>query len=117
MNTALLTRRKAMVQTVLEQALSRLQTQSGLAPQLTVVWTPNNRHHLSGEVKESTIYIYESDASHAMNSLWHEFFDFCISQAIEPYKDLVNLLINERNQQAYQIKERMVEELLRLVAS
>jgi hypothetical protein len=94
--------------------LKRLQTQSGLAPQLTVVWAPNTRHPLSGEVKDSTIYIYESDATHAMNTLRHEFFDYCVSQAIAPYKDLVNLLINERNQQAYQQKERTIEGLLRL---
>ena len=103
-----------MKQTLLEEELKRLQQRSGLALQLKVVWAPNNRHPLSGEVKDATIYIYESDETQAIHILWHEFFDFCISQAIELYKDLVNLLINERNQQAYQQKERTIEGLLRL---
>jgi hypothetical protein len=103
-----------MLQAILERELQDLQIQSRLAPNLKVVWTPNNNHHLSGEVKGTTIYIYESDKTKAINTLRHEFIDYCISKPIEPYKDLVNLFIKERNQQAYKQKERVVEGLLRL---
>jgi hypothetical protein len=101
--------------TLLEEELARLQQLSRLASQLKVVWTPNRNHHLSGEVKGITIFIYESDKTKAIRTLRHEFIDYCVSQPNELYKDLVNTLIKSLSEQAYRHKEQIVEGLLRLV--
>jgi hypothetical protein len=100
--------------TLLEEELARLKQLSELAPQLKVVWAPSKNHRLSGEVKNTTIYIYESDKTRAMSTLRHEFIDYCVSQPSELYKDLVNTLIKSMNEKAYRQKEHIVEGLLRL---
>jgi hypothetical protein len=47
--------------------------------------------------------------------LRHEFLDFCISQAIKPYKEVTNLLIKKINKDAYLQKEKLLEALKRFI--
>lgn len=45
----------------------------------------------------------------------HEFLDYCLSQAIEPYKEVTNRLISLINEDVYRRKERIVEALAKLL--
>ena len=82
---------------------------------LCVVWIPDPPKSLSGEVKNKTIYIYELDEKDAVKVLRHEFLDYCVSQAIEPYRNVTNRLIKMINEDAYKRKEKIVVALTRLV--
>jgi len=103
------------LQHLLEAELHRLQRQLGLAQSLTVCSRPDPSSPLSGEVKRTTIYIYNRNPIAAVNTLRHEVVDYCISHASTPYRNVVNHLIKSINHDAYQRKEAMVEALLRLL--
>lgn len=47
--------------------------------------------------------------------LRHEFLDYCISRAIEPYRVVTNKLIKLINEDAYRRKERIVEAFSKLL--
>ena len=106
---------KKGVQNGLEEELAKLQGKLGLGLDLRVVWVPNVEENLSGEVKNGNIFIYESDEGKALKTLGHELIDFCVSQAIEPYKEVSNRLIRMINEDAYKRKENIVEALSRLI--
>ena len=99
----------------LEAELERLKRFSGLGLELNLVWKPNSDGALSGEVKNSSVYVYEVDAKKAVDTLRHEFLDYCVSQAIQPYKEVTNRLIRMINEDAYRRKERIVEALVKLL--
>ena len=99
----------------LKAELERLVRTTGLGFELRVVWEPHLDGSLSGEVKNRLIHIYEADEEKAIKTLQHEFLDYCISQAIEPYKEVTNNLIRMLNDDAYKRKERIVEALVKLL--
>ena len=99
----------------LRDELERLKRLTGLASDLELFWTPDPGNSLSGEVKGGTIYVYEDCEQKALGVLQHEFLDYCISQAIEPYRRVTNTLIKLVNDDAYRRKERIVEALGRLL--
>ena len=99
----------------LEAELERLKRFSGVGLELKVVWKPSPDVALSGEVKNSLVYVYEVDEEKAVDTLRHEFLDYCVSQAIEPYKEVTNRLIRMINEDAYRRKERIVEALVKLL--
>lgn len=98
----------------LREELKRLKRLSGLGLDLDLVWAPDSGSALLGEVKANTIYIYEESEGKAMGTLWHEFLDHCVSQAIDPYRRVTNILIKLLNENAYKQKEQIVEALSRL---
>lgn len=100
----------------LETELERLKGLSGLGFELKVVWEPSPDRALSGEVKNDTIYVYEVDEAKAIETLRHEFLDYCISQAIRPYKEVTNRLIRMINDDAYRAKERIVGGLVKILS-
>ena len=106
---------QADVQTKLEKQLDRIQKKLGLGLALKVVWKPSPDGTLSGEVKNNLIYVYEADEEKAVDTLRHEFLDYCISQAIEPFREVTNWLIKMINENAYKRKEKVVEALTRLL--
>jgi len=102
----------------LEEELAKIQGKLGMDLDLTVAWVPGHVRRsvdgiaLSGEVRGSTIIIYEEDEAEALKTLKHEFLDYVISREVEaPYKDLVNRLIGAFEAGAYRRKERLVERL------
>ena len=103
------------VEVCLEAELDRLKHLSGLGFDLKIVWEPSPEKALSGEVKGDIIHIYEMVEGKAVEVLRHEFLDFCISQAIEPYRMVTNKLIKLINEDMYKEKERIVEGLIRLL--
>jgi len=99
----------------LEAELDRLKRLSGMGFELRVVWKPCADGALSGEVRNSTIYVYDSGEKKAVETLRHEYLDYCLSQAIEPYKQITNMLIRKINEDAYRRKEEIVEALAKLL--
>jgi hypothetical protein len=99
----------------LREELERLKRISGMGTGLKLVWAPDPGGALSGEVKGSTIFVYESDEEEAAETLRHEFLDHCVSQAIDPYRRVTNSLIKLLNVNAYKRKEQIVEALSRLM--
>lgn len=86
-----------------------------MAQELQVRWLPDPTSKDRGEVREETAYVYDVDENKAMETLRHEFFDYCVSQPIEFYRDVTNVLIQLINRKAYERKEKIIEELLRLL--
>jgi hypothetical protein len=95
------------------EELERLKTLSGIGSDLRVIWTPSINNPLSGEVL-GDLKVYDHNEERALRTLRHEFLDFYISQAVEPYKIVANSLIKLINLDAYKRKERIVEALGRL---
>jgi hypothetical protein len=106
---------KRGIQRRLEDELRRLQRILTIGYNLRIRWLPRDPSTLSGEVKSEIIYIYEKDEYEAIKTLRHEIVDYCVSQAIEPYKDIANDMIRRKNEDAYKRKEKVVEALIRLI--
>jgi len=107
------------VKSRLEEELKRLQNIFGLALDLHVVWAPGHVKYnvdgnpLSGEVRGNVIVIFDEDPEMALETLKHEFLDYVISHEIEePYKDLINRLIDVFESVMYKRKERIIERLM-----
>jgi hypothetical protein len=103
------------VEDKLNLELKRLKTVLGLNPDLRVIWIPNINKSLSGEVAGKNILIYELNEEKALNVLRHEAIDYLVSQAVEPYKEVSNRLIQMINEETYNRKEKVVESLMRLI--
>jgi hypothetical protein len=103
------------VQRRLEDELERLRQATGMGHGLGVKWFPDGGSKLSGEVREGVVYIYDESEAEALQTLRHEFLDYLVSQAIEPYKDITNRLIKHVTEDAYKKKEKVVEALARLI--
>jgi len=103
------------VQRLLEEELEKLKNRSGYRVDLKVLWIPKAESRLSGEVREGVIYIYEPEADKALEALRHEFIDFMVSRAIEPYREVANKLMELLNQMLYRRKEEVVEAILKLL--
>jgi len=105
----------ANVEVKLQKELERLKNRLNIGHELRVVWAPTPNSKLSGEVKNATIYVYEQEENKAVEVLKHEFIDYLVSQAIEPYKSVANKLIQLLNEIAYKRKEEIVENLAKLL--
>ena len=103
------------VQARLEDELTRMTARTGMANYLTVVWMPGASQVLSGEVKGDHILIYDEEETKAVATLRHEVIDHLVSQAIMPYKEVTNLLIQRVNEDAYRQKESIVDALTQLI--
>jgi len=113
---------KCDVKARLEEELERLKRRVGLGLDLHVVWAPHRIKYnidgnpLSGEVKGNTIIIYDSSLDRALETLRHEFLDYIISHEIEePYKMLINRLIEVFESVMYKKKERVIERLQSII--
>lgn len=89
---------------------------------LRLDWIPRREisksgKELSGEVIGNVVFIYVEDYEEAVKTLRHELIDYCVSQAIEPYREVTNRLIKMINEDAYKRKEKVIEALTRLVTS
>ena len=102
-------------QSLLEKELEVLKRKLSLNDKLRVVWVPDQSNNLSGEIKGLTVFIYEPTTDQASFSLVHELVDYCVSQAIEPYKEVTNILIKFINREAYRKKEKIVETISMLL--
>jgi hypothetical protein len=100
---------------ILEKELERLKARTGIKTEFKVVWSPKSDSKKEGKVVGDTIFIYSLDVDRALQTLRHEFVDFIISSAIEPYLKLVNTFLSAISEDAYKKKEEVVEMLLKLL--
>ncbi|RSN76291.1 hypothetical protein [Candidatus Methanodesulfokora washburnensis] len=101
----------------LKNELMMIKRKAGITDDLEVIWAPDADSKLSGEVKGKTIYIYESEEEKAVNTLIHEFIDFLVSRALEPYISFANAMIKLLSDIAYRRKEETIETIVRLLTS
>jgi hypothetical protein len=106
---------ESSTQIVLEKKLEILKRKLSLNDKLRVIWMSDQTNKLSGEIKDQTIFIYEPNRNKASLTLVHELVDYCVSQAIEPYKEVTNSLIKFINREAYKKKEKIVETISMLL--
>jgi len=99
------------LQSFLEETLEELKRFFGMGSELNVVWLPGKSKTLSGEVRGTTVLVYEESRDRAKNVLLHEFLDYCLSRLVEPYRDMLNSIIKMENEKAYRRKEEIVENL------
>ena len=98
----------------LREELENLKRMTGLGSGLSLIWAPDSLNPLAGEVKGNTVYIYDIIERRAIDTLHHEFFDYCVSEAIQPYREVANVLMKLVNEYAYKRKEEIVEGLRKL---
>ncbi len=84
-------------------------------PEMKVIWLPDNTRDLSGEVKGTTIFIYDQEYEDAAATLRHEVVDYLLCKAIDPYKQVLNALVKTINANAYRQKEEIVDHLSKLL--
>jgi len=109
---------KQRVENELKGELNRLQRMTGMGRELRVRYIAGGSTKLEGEVVDRTILIYGGEEP--IEILRHEFLDYIICQAIEPYaeianfqRDALNALLKEMEGRAYRRKEEVVEALLK----
>ncbi|MDE1863322.1 MAG: hypothetical protein KGI33_10480 [Thaumarchaeota archaeon] len=101
----------------LESELERLKKASGKGEELQLRWVPDANSAKEGEVCGRTVYIYSETVNEAVKTLRHEFFDYLICKAIEPYQEIVNGLLAILSEKAYRKKEKIVESILSVLES
>jgi hypothetical protein len=101
----------------LKEELSRLARQSENGSNLDVVWIPRSDSTKEGEVVGTTIFVYSQDPREAIKTLRHEFVDYLLCKAIEPYQELANALLSVLSKKAYRKKEQIVESILKILES
>ena len=102
--------------------LERLKDLTGFGKELTVEWCRAHESPVSGKVEGSVIYVFEPTFIEAIKVLRHEFLDYLVSLAVKPYEKaasyyraMVNSLIRELGEEAYNDKERVVEALVKIM--
>ncbi len=108
-------KQRSSLEDKLQHELKRLKKRAGMGQELKVIWLPNPSERLSGKVEGDLIYIYKQDEGKALETLRHEFVDYAVSRAIEPYMFAANKLVQLINEMSYRRKEEAVEAILRLL--
>jgi len=103
--------RQEDLQGFLEETLEELKRFFGMGSELRVLWLPGKSKTLAGEVRGTTVLVYEESRDKARKVLLHEFLDYCVSRLVEPYRDMLNSIIKMENEKAYRRKEEIVENL------
>jgi hypothetical protein len=99
----------------LEAELDRVKTTLGINEDLDVLWVPDVRNKLAGEVKGAHIMIYQTRPDEAVATLRHEVVDWYVTRVAEPYQQIANALMSLLNERAYITKERVVDRLVKVL--
>jgi hypothetical protein len=99
----------------LREELEWLKEVSGMGFELKVTVKPDASSVYAGEVKGDTIIVYDVEEEEALETLLHEFLEYCLSQAIAPYRDFTNWVIKMVNEDSYKRKERVVKALAKIL--
>ncbi|MFH0748845.1 MAG: hypothetical protein V1915_02850 [Candidatus Bathyarchaeota archaeon] len=77
---------KTGTQQRLEKELERLKSKFGLAGHLSVVWDPRpSSEEVHGMVRNSTIFVFDTELEEALRTLKHEFIEYILTQEfLEP---------------------------------
>jgi hypothetical protein len=103
-------------QRLLEKELEKLKRISHQGYDLHVRWFPSERQ-ISGELKNNIIFIYDFEESVAVDTLYHEFIEYIVTKAIEPYQQMANKLIEFFNENAYITKEKSIQGIANLMSN
>ena len=104
------------VQSVLEAELVRLKSRIPFTGTLDVCWAPRPDLRISGEVRESMIYVYDQNREEALRTLRHEYLDCLLTRrVVNPLIAMVNAFIKLREREIYQEKEKIVNVLSGLI--
>jgi len=100
--------------------MKRLKNLLGLGYDLKIEWLPDHvkqsrGNSLSGEVLGDVVYIYDAEVGEALKTLKHELIDLSISEVVNCYREVCNILIKKINDDAYKKKEKLVKALTRLI--
>lgn len=99
----------------LKEELAKLVQLTGDGNDLGMAWIPRIDGTKEGEVVGKTIFVYSPDQSQAVETLRHEFVDYLVCKAIEPYQELFNALLSVLSEKAYRKKEEIVESVLKML--
>ena len=104
----------------LKAEMKRLSRLLGLGHDLKIEWLPDHVKQscgklLSGEVLGDVVYIYDAKIEEALKTLKHELIDLAISEVVNCYREVCNILIKKINDDAYKKKEKLVKVLTRLI--
>ena len=106
---------KGAVRVKLAKSLDDLKTKLAVDEELELVWLPTIQGPLSGEIKGSKIYIYESEEVKALQTLKHELIDYLITtRIVRPLVKLINLLVKSTEADIYQAKEEVIKKIVGL---
>lgn len=103
----------------LEGKLQRLQQCSHTGYEVKVIWRPDviknhNGRKLAEEVIGDTIFVYTRDKKEAVRLVAHGFGEWLLNKHSQPYREMINKLIELFELQQYQSKEKIVGVLERL---
>ena len=105
----------------LSKELERLKEKAGLGFELEVYRLPGFKKYskegkeLKGEVQGNKIFLYDEDFEEAKETLLHEFIEYLVGQAIDPYRRLVNALVSLFEDQAYSQREKIIKALAKIL--
>jgi len=80
---------------------------------LRAVWHPDidSNDHARIDVEEGLIIIHDVDEAEAMRSLFHEILEYRIRGLINPYRRIINSLIEVIEKLVYVEKEKVLEQI------
>lgn len=104
----------------LDAELDRLKQITNMGYELKVHWQPDTIMNkdgmvLRGKVVGNIILIFDKDLQEAKETLRHEFVEYLIDKAIEPYRNKLNSFIQEFQNDAYMKREECVKALNKLL--
>ena len=108
-------KKQLRIQHLLEKELERLNRILKTGYELEVHWVPNDESKLHGEVKGTTILIYDQTIKESLKTLRHEFMDYMVCKPIKPYKQVIDAFKLVLNEIVYKEKEQLIESLCRLI--
>ena len=88
-----------------------------LGIRLTVRLCPEPNTNTHGEIKQGVLLIYDEDEQDAWDTFTHEVFEFRFQQVTQPYRMLVNSLIEVIEKLTYTRKEEFLDFLPKLTQS
>lgn len=79
-----------------------------------VIWEPDPTQNSRGQIlpETKTIIVYDEEPEAAMGTLLHEILELKLRPMLQPYRSLVNALIEWADSQVYLEKEKTIEAIL-----
>ena len=101
----------------LDAELSRLKQITNMGHELKIHWQPDtilNKEGmvLRGKVVGNVILIFDKELEQAKETVRHEFIEYLIDKAVEPYRNLLNNFMLHFQNEAYEKREECVKALL-----
>ncbi len=72
---------------------------------LQVLWLPNEKTIIHGEIKQQTIYIYDENENDALSTFEHEIYEYKFKEVTRLYRSMINSLVDVIDKETYARKE------------